>query len=566
MIKYVNSKKVDYDFIKDVIQIDSLVYPQELQGTYESVKTRFNKNKESYILAYQGNLLVGYICFFPLKQSTYDKVINDKEMYDDNLTDEDIVSYDKKQNLNIFIISIAVRPEYQKREVGKTLTKEMFTFLDVKRKEGVKINNIVAEAVTVAGRTILNTFNFHKRCSINNKYDLYTYEYNDFSKTKILGFIPCIPFSKLNEKMFENNEFINVLNEISFHESDQEFSNSIKRYKLKKQVNYVIHNDEKQEVKVVNANIYINIWKDLATVILELSNIYTDPTYILDNFSTKTIYFSENNKKMSLEEFLNELNMKASGEIKALITDYKDYTINHKMCILVGEQFSNGYIAGYQIISKEIKQKAINNIANYDFADIFVSKKNVIYILSDKVKIEERLYYEALMIYIMEVLSLQINVISNSNAILLKSLNSSDFKEDLQKSIDKETAKTAYLWEIEIFKYYLAQHLYNILFNEFNINNLKQTYLNNYKVYEVVKRNYDNEVMKKANEITQNYFSLFTILSGFSTINTIIGLVFSCFVKEEALKSIIILGFGLVSIICFIILFIISKKIKNTKR
>jgi len=176
------------------------------------------------------------------------------------------------------------------------------------------------------------------------------------------------------------------------------------------------------------------------------------------------------------------------------------------------------------------------------------------------------LYYEALMIYIMEVLSLQINVISNSNAILLKSLNSSDFKEDLQKSIDKETAKTAYLWEIEIFKYYLAQHLYNILFNEFNINNLKQTYLNNYKVYEVVKRNYDNEVMKKANEITQNYFSLFTILSGFSTINTIIGLVFSCFVKEEALKSIIILGFGLVSIICFIILFIISKKIKNTKR
>ena len=86
---------------------------------------------------------MGYVCFFPLKKHFYNKVIVGNEMYDDNIKADDISAYVYDENLNIFMISIAVRPEYQKKQIGKSLVEQMFTFLDVKRKEGYKIENII---------------------------------------------------------------------------------------------------------------------------------------------------------------------------------------------------------------------------------------------------------------------------------------------------------------------------------------------------------------------------------------------------------------------------------------
>lgn len=563
MIKYIESSNAKINFIKDVLNIDSIVYPKELQGTYQSVADRYQKNKESYILAYLGDILIGYICFFPLTDKSYKKVINCKESYDDNLTSKDIDTYNINQENNIFIISVAVLPNYQKNGIGATLIQEMFHFLDNKRKEGIRINSIVAEAVSFQGKALLERANFKKEQQIDQNYDLYTYIYNNNSTTTVFGFIPCAMRCEIFNVEQSSDLFIETLNQISTLESNEKFTCDLKRYLIKKNIQYIIHDDNDVILKKIDVDLYLTIWNNIVTLILKMSNINIDPSYILDNFSSEKLIFSIDGKDITLNEILNRYNLNKTGEIKGLITDYEDYSLNQKVSILAGEQFFNGYITGYNITSKELKHKAINNIANYNFADMFVSKKNVLYVFNKSVSLENREYYEALIIYIVEVLCMQINVISNNNNLILDSFKHNNFEENIRITIDKENAKTAYVWDSEVFKYYLAQVLYNDIAKEFEIEKVKENYLNNYKLYEEVKRNYDSKILKKSTELTKKYFSLYTMLSCFSTLNTIVGLIFSCFIEDEALQSIIVLSVGLLSLMCFIILFIISNIIKK---
>lgn len=562
MIKYLECKEVNYDFIPDVLKIDSCVYSIELQGTYESVHNRFLKNKDSYILAYLGNVLIGYICFFPLTDSAYKKVMSCNQSYDDNLTFNDINIYNVEEELNVFIISVAVLPEFQKKGIGTKLIEKMYDFLDNKRKEGIKIKSIVAEAVSTQGKALLESANFNRQQEIDENYDLYYYKYNDYSKTTIYGFIPCSVKKEFEICNLSKDEFVKTLDEVSNLESNERFTCDIKRYLLKENVKYVVHNDNDIEIGAIDIDVYLTIWNDLATVILKIPNINIDPSYVLDNFSSEKLLFVDN-KQISLQEFLNNFGLIKTGEIKGLITDYDDYSLNEKMSILSGEQFINGYVSGYNIISKEIKNKANTNIANYNFADIYTSKKNVLYVFNRNVSSNDREYYEALIIYIVEILCMQLNVISNSNNVILNAFKANDFEENIRIKIDKENAKTAYVWDLEIFKYYLAQLLYNEIANEYEIQKKKENYLNNYKLYEEVKRNYDNNILKKSTELTKKYFSLYTILSCFSTLNTIVGLIFSCFVEDKALESIIVLSVGMLSLISLCILLIISNKIKK---
>lgn len=161
MIKYINSSFFDKETLLDVLKIDSLVYPKEYQGTYKSVSKRFSACKKMFIYAYnEDDELIGYICFFPIKDSLLNKIVNSNNIFDDNIKKEEITNYQKGMTHNIFVISIAITKKYQKKGIGKILVEKMIAFLINVNKDNIKINNIYATTINKSSQKLFQHFNF----------------------------------------------------------------------------------------------------------------------------------------------------------------------------------------------------------------------------------------------------------------------------------------------------------------------------------------------------------------------------------------------------------------------
>jgi len=88
MINIQNIDDHDKKFINEILEIDSLVYPKHLQGTFEDVYGRFYANRDIYILLYDGKKLIGYLCLFPIKDSLYERILNENILFDSNIQGE----------------------------------------------------------------------------------------------------------------------------------------------------------------------------------------------------------------------------------------------------------------------------------------------------------------------------------------------------------------------------------------------------------------------------------------------------------------------------------------------
>lgn len=162
-------------FIQDVIELDKLCYEEHLLDTFDSVYNRYLANKNSYVLIYDNDTLVGYICYFPISNTLYNKIYYDNIFVDTDIKSNDIVEYKEGESHNIFIISIAVHPNYRHRGISQILFQGMFNRIRHLKNNGVYINNIVAFAVSQAGEKCLLNNNFEKIKEIYEGISLYEY-------------------------------------------------------------------------------------------------------------------------------------------------------------------------------------------------------------------------------------------------------------------------------------------------------------------------------------------------------------------------------------------------------
>lgn len=147
-------------FIDDVFNIDKCVYPPGLSGTKENLCERYNRCPDSFILIYNKDTLVGYLNLFPISQKLYDEM-NDKnnyEMRDDDIKAHEIAEWQKTESNELFILSVAIIPEYQKSKAIILLSNELLAFLRQKVAEGYKIGSISGSAVSQEGANFLKRF------------------------------------------------------------------------------------------------------------------------------------------------------------------------------------------------------------------------------------------------------------------------------------------------------------------------------------------------------------------------------------------------------------------------
>lgn len=151
-IVYQRSDKMpNADFINDVLKLDAGVYPRKLQGTFTSVNGRYQRNKQSYILAYDNNQLIGYICFLNISKRLCDQLHENPLSNDDLINPNDIKEFSLKEPNTLYIISIVVMKEYRQQGIGASLVKELKKFIKNLVGKGYKFDCVYGTAVTKAG-------------------------------------------------------------------------------------------------------------------------------------------------------------------------------------------------------------------------------------------------------------------------------------------------------------------------------------------------------------------------------------------------------------------------------
>lgn len=172
-MKILSGLEMENDFIPEILNIDRQVYAEDMQGTYNSVYSRFEKNKDSYILAIDevNDKIIGYFCFFPITEKLFSKIINEDAVYDDNIRPSDICSYKEKNYL--FFISAAILPKYQDGIAIRRLTAEFIQFLKQKIRSGHEIEAILAFVISSDGRRFAKRLFFKLKRQISEEFSLY---------------------------------------------------------------------------------------------------------------------------------------------------------------------------------------------------------------------------------------------------------------------------------------------------------------------------------------------------------------------------------------------------------
>lgn len=170
-MKVVVPECLDYDFLHEVLAIDSLIYPIDICGTYESVNERYLANRDSYLLAIEDNKIIGYFCFFPIVDALYDSIMGTDALFDDNIGYHQICEY--KSSNNLMLISIAIHPAFQNKEAIVQLTNHFHQFIKAKNAAGFNIKSIVATAISVDGKNALERLGFSYLKTIQDGYQLF---------------------------------------------------------------------------------------------------------------------------------------------------------------------------------------------------------------------------------------------------------------------------------------------------------------------------------------------------------------------------------------------------------
>lgn len=162
-MRYINPHKFDERRLLEVLDLDSTVYTDELQGTLESAGGRYKANEEMFIFAVdRADKLCGCVCFFPITDELHEKILTEDTMFDDNIRPEEVAQYAEDRTNNIFIISVAVYPQYRGQGIGFNLIKEMFAYLNTKEKQGYKVGDILAVTASTDGEKLATKFPFKK--------------------------------------------------------------------------------------------------------------------------------------------------------------------------------------------------------------------------------------------------------------------------------------------------------------------------------------------------------------------------------------------------------------------
>lgn len=146
------------DIIYDLMEIEKDVYPEGMRGEYDSICSRFSKNKNMFILACDNDKIVGYLCFFPISKRLHDEILNERVFRDDDISADDVVEFSQRNY--IYLISIALYKAYQGQGIGKLMMDAFIDTLVTMKTRQKDVVDILASVVTYQGKYMVEKYGF----------------------------------------------------------------------------------------------------------------------------------------------------------------------------------------------------------------------------------------------------------------------------------------------------------------------------------------------------------------------------------------------------------------------
>ena len=147
MNKFSIVNKVNDTIIKEMVELDKLVFKGEDIGAFDKCKEWVKSNPDIYTVLMQNNKVIGYINFMPITDESYNK-IKEGKLKDYELNNDDIISFSNCKPLKCLFTSIVIHPDYQKGLALKTLWKG---FLNKLKSLNLTISSMIMDCVTYLG-------------------------------------------------------------------------------------------------------------------------------------------------------------------------------------------------------------------------------------------------------------------------------------------------------------------------------------------------------------------------------------------------------------------------------
>lgn len=154
MSKFSIVNQVNDTLIKEMIELDKVVFKGEDIGKFDKCKEWVKRNPDIYIVLMQDNKVIGYINFMPITDECYNK-IKEGKLKDYELNNDDIISFSNCKPLKCLFTSIVVHPDHQ---TGLALTRLWKGFLNKLKSLNLTITSVIMDCVTGMGEKCAKSY------------------------------------------------------------------------------------------------------------------------------------------------------------------------------------------------------------------------------------------------------------------------------------------------------------------------------------------------------------------------------------------------------------------------
>lgn len=386
-------------------------------------------------------------------------------------------------------------------------------------------------------------------------------------KSDLFILIPChidkgINFSDIISGQDDkySQEYIENLKDISDSELVDRVSKTFSR-KFLGEYKIPIYSDlgkDNGELASVNAKMFFTYCDKnyLGVITLVLLDYQGNISQVIDQVAREELYI----KDINISDFLyNEYKIIKNGEAKMILTQPEKNS--DEILYYMATETSQSELVKTNIISEKYKTFSKNNIAVYDFSDIYASESLVYQVLTVK---ENKLQYQGLLIFIVEILVMQLSAIYRTNNKVTKALEENQkIKVKEYESFSNEFANTLSIWQVDIYRYKGAQTIADKIKKSFGILDV----LNNYKQNDVFLQNIINTSNVKNSMFESWILFIIAIVLFFKELYLIVKNIISSIVNQTAFSNLDIISSisstSIIIILVIIVYFIRKIKLEN---
>ena len=148
----IEGENITVDHIKQILNLDKLVYDELYHNTLEKCLDSFERNSDTYTMLYSASAdkIVAYVHVLPITDEYYDR-LKSGTLIDAYLPPEASVSYDLPGIYSLYFSSAVIHPDYQMVGVLKHLLEAFVEKLISLGEEGFYMKRVLADAVTDKG-------------------------------------------------------------------------------------------------------------------------------------------------------------------------------------------------------------------------------------------------------------------------------------------------------------------------------------------------------------------------------------------------------------------------------